>query len=281
MSLIKQGKVPKPKRTIKFLLGAEGGGLNAYLTSRPEDIEKVVAALVYCSVGNDQFLCNSSLILYKSAESIPSFINDICIDAINKLSKDGLPPFKDETRDINLIRFNVLPYTPWSDNSRLMRLMIPSPLFMSWPDQHFHTQFLTSDKVDPAVLKRCGEVTTSVALLLANLGEKEALYIINVVENFGKSRFMNVTCSALSEMMDSLGEKSYSKKKIINTTELCKGELEYLAERSIGGLESIRSLIRSENVQKAIDDSIKKIKLAKNIEKEKIENYETYLLKEA
>jgi len=280
MSLIKKGEIPRPKRTIKFLLGAEGGGLNAFLKSRPEETKNVIAAFVYCSVGNDQAKCNSSLILYKSAESIPSFINDLCIDTIEKVSKDGLPPFKDETRDIKLVRFNVLPYTPWSDNSRLMRLMIPSPLFMSWPSQHFHTQFLTADKLDPAVLKRCGEVTSSVALLLANAGENEARFIARVVASMGKSRFMNVSNDTYMEMMDALTESSHPIEKLDAICKHRKGEIDYLAERSMSALKSVKILDEEADLHGDLDEMIEEIQRAKTIEKDKIVSYKTLLTKE-
>jgi len=287
-ALIKQGKVPRPKRTIKFLLGAEGGGLNAYLTSHPDESENVVAAFVYCSVGNDQCKCNSSLILYKSPESIPSFVNDLCIDTIEKVSKDGLPPFKDKTRDIKLIRFNVLPYTPWSDNSRLMRLRVPCPLFMSWPSQHFHTQFFTADKVDPAVLKRCGEVTTSVALTIANAGVEEAKHIAYTVEAKGRSRLINVSMKAYDEVLDILEDmKSCDKSKkevaekmdeVINYR---NGELNYLTEITLGALESVKNLVGDPKLHKEIDELKSNLMDEKKLETAKIEGYRSLLLEEA
>ena len=280
MTLITQGKVPRPKRTIKFLLGAEGGGLTSYLTARPDDVKKVVAAFVYCSVGNDQNECGSSLIMYKSAESIPSFINDLCIDTIDKVSKDGLPPFKDETKDIQLIRFNAVPYTPWSDNSRLMRLMVPSPLFMSWPARHFHTQFMTSDKLDPAVLKRCGEVTTSVALMLANAGANEARFIAKVVESKGKSRFMHVSTQAYSEIMDALTTVSGTVAKINHISEHHKGKIDYLANRTLGALESIEALEDNSSFRKELDGLMNGVLEAKAVEKAKIDGYKALFSKE-
>jgi len=285
-SLIEQGKIPKPKRTIKFLLGAEGGGLNAYLTSRPEETKNVVASFVYCSVGNDQCKCNSSLILYKSPESIPSFLNDFCIDTIEKVSKDALPPFKDETRDISMIRFNVLPYTPWSDNSRLMRLKIPCPLFMSWPSQHFHTQFFTADKVDPAVLKRCGEVTTSVALTVSNAGVEEARYIAHMVEAKGESRLMNVTNHAYSEMLDILEEtkttnksRAKMKEKVQDIIEYRKGEINYLLNVSLGAIESVKKLTKDTTFHKEVNNLKDNLLNKKQYEEKKIDNLMKELVK--
>jgi hypothetical protein len=281
MSLIGQGKVPRPKRTIKFLLGAEGGGLNAYLKARTVDPDNIVAAFVYCSVGNDQGSNNSSLILYKSAESIPSFINDLCIDTIERVSMDALPPFKDETRDIQLIRFNVLPYTPWSDNSRLMRLMIPSPLFMSWPSQHFHTQFLTADKLDPTVLKRCGEVTSSVALTIANAGPNEARYIAQVVEAKGKSRLMKVSTRTFDEMTDMISRDSEPGASLKRISEHRKGEIEYQANRSLAALESIKFLADDTSLHQVIDEMKKDLLQVQTAMEERIDGYRASLSGEA
>lgn len=277
MSLIRQGKVPRPKRTIRFLLGAEGGGLNAYLKARPVNAGNVVAAFVYCSVGNDQGLNNSSLILYKSAESIPSFINDLCIDTIERVSMDALPPFKDETQDIQLIRFNVLPYTPWSDNSRLMRLMIPSPLFMSWPSQHFHTQFLTADKLDPAVLKRCGEVTSSVALMIANAGLNEARYIAQVVEAKGKSRFMKISIRAYSEMTDALSGDSEPGVSLKDISDYRQGEIGYQADQSLAALESIKVLANDTDLHREIEEMKEGLLRVKAAVEERIDGYRAVL----
>jgi hypothetical protein len=284
MSLINQGKISRPKRTIKFLLGAEGGGINAFLKTFSGDVKNVLAAFVFCSVGNDQNKCNSSLILYKSAESIPSFINDLIIDTIEKMSKDGLPQFKDEDRDIKLIRFNVLPYTPWSDNSRLMRLMIPSPLFMSWPSKYFHTQFFTADKLDPAVLKRCGEITTSVALTIANAGIEEARYLINMIESKGETRLMNVTVQTYNDLLDSFhvnNDERESKEnhieKIVNHR---KGEINYLTEVSLEAMDSVKNLAKNSLFYKEVELLKKELENKNKLESDKIENFKKLFSKE-
>ena len=280
MSLIRQGKISRPKRTIKFILGAEGAGLNAYLKMFSGDFKNVLAAFVYCSVGNNQSESETSLILYKSAESIPSYINDLCIDTIEKVSKDGLPQFKDEDRDIKLIRFNVLPYTPWSDNSRLMRLMVPSPLFMSWPCKHFHTQSYTADKLDPAVLKRCGEVTTSVALTLANAGIDDARYIAHMVESRGEARLMNVSVQTYDDLLDQFHEMNEGGKlkeeTIDNLEEIIKyrkGEITYLTEISLGAMESVKNLVNDTAFYEEVDLLKESLVIKNKFEIEKVESF--------
>jgi hypothetical protein len=161
-----------------------------------------------------------------------------------------------------------------------MRLMVPSPLFMSWPDQHFHTQFLTAEKVDPAVLKRCGEVTTSVALMIANAGIKEARYIAKIVETKGISRFMNVSTQTFSEMMDAITNSTDPMVRLNEISKHRKGEIDYLADRSIGALESIKKLEEDIDLHADLAEHREKILKAKKSEKEKIEDYKQLLLKE-
>jgi hypothetical protein len=242
--LIQTGGITRPKRTIRFILGAEGLGINAYLHHLGGRLPKVLCAFVYCSVGNDQEKCNSSLVMFKSPESIPSYVNQICQYAIKAASKDATPPFKDVSRDLALVRFNVAPYTPWSDNSTLMRLKIPCPLFMSWPDTHFHTQFLTSDKIDPKVIARCGLVTSSVGLLIADAGIDEARTMLMEVrwrEEQAISSTISEAYHALMEAKDPSTTES-SANAIRNDYET---KVKYVIRRASGAINALQELLSS------------------------------------
>lgn len=241
--LVREGKIPGPKRTIRFIMGAEGGGLEGYLDAQKGSLPKVHAAFVYCSTGNDQDKCKSSLILFKSPESIPSFLNDLCISTIEQVSADALPPFKDVSRDIALIRFNVAPYTPWSDNSRLMRLKIPCPLFMSWPDIFFHTQYLTDDKLDPEVLKRCGIVTSYVAVTVANADTAVARQILDRVESVNRSKIAKAAVNARQEITE-LRLNGAPGEVMREKLAYREGEMDHLLEMALNSIGSIADLTR-------------------------------------
>jgi hypothetical protein len=166
-----------------------------------------------------------------------------------------------------------------------MRLKIPCPLFMSWPDQHFHTQLFTADKLDPAVIKRCGEVTTSVALTIANAGVEEARYIANVVEAKNETRFMNVSNQAYTEMLDLLKEtgpitkpNKETQEKIKNIVTHRKGELTYLSERGLENIETVKELTKDTTFHKEINLLKQKLMKKKKAEEEKINNFMTKLV---
>ena len=242
--LVRTERISRPKRTIRFILGAEGLGINAYLDRLGEKIPKVHCAFVYCSVGNDQEKCNSSLVMFKSPESIPSYVNHICQYAIEAASKDATPPFKDASRDLVLIRSNVAPYTPWSDNSTLMRFKIPCPLFMSWPDTHFHTQFLTADKIDSRILGRCGLITSYVGLFIADAGIDEARAMLAEVKRREEHELLSTTTETYHALLAVNGSR-VAQGNVDAIWNDFEKKTKYILQRALGAINALQELISS------------------------------------
>ena len=261
-TLVKQKKIPQPSRTIKFLTGVEGNGLNAYLQVKRNEGANVKAAFVFCSVGDDQSE-GTSLIMFKSPESIPSFVNDLCGDIIDNVSRDGLLPYKDETRDIPVIRFSVHPFSPMSDNSRLMMLKIPCPLFWCWPSRHFHTQFYTADKLDPAVLKRCGLVTAYASLRIADSSTENAREIAHIVRTRAISRFMDISRQSVQDMSES---KIENRDHWIN-------KISYSLTRDINAIDSIKELTSNPQFLEELNSTKREMERRAKSEKDAIESY--------
>ena len=67
---------------------------------------------------------------------------------------------------------------------------------MSWPDLYFHTDFLTSDNLDPMVFRRCGITTALAALELAYAGPSEAKAIMREVGNRSQFRLGRIALEA-------------------------------------------------------------------------------------
>jgi hypothetical protein len=72
---------------------------------------------------------------------------------------------------------------------------------MSWPDLHFHTQFLTADKTDPRVFRRAGVTTALAAYEIADAGTAEALAIADEVAARGAFRLAKVANAAIRRML--------------------------------------------------------------------------------
>ena len=193
--LISSGRIPRPRRTIRFLVNVEGHGTKHYVHNRRDDIERTIVSIALDSVGHDQNKCKSALLFYHSPDSLPSFINDYYVGLIESTPKETRWVFSEGNR-IPLVNFTDLPYTPWSDNHYYPAFGVPSPLLMSWPDLYFHTDHLTADNLDPKVFRRCGITTALAALELASAGPMEAQSIMRVVGNRSQYRLGRIALEA-------------------------------------------------------------------------------------
>ena len=194
-SLIARGRIPRPRRSIRFLTNVEAHGSKHYIQNRRSDLQRTIAAIALDSVGHDQRKCKSALLFYHSPDSLPSFINDFYVSLMESTPKETRWVF--HTSDsIPLVSFTDLPYTPWSDNKYYPAFGVPSPLLMSWPDLYFHTQLLTADNLDPAVFRRCGITTVLAALELANAGPVEAQAIMQEVATRSQFRLSRIALEA-------------------------------------------------------------------------------------
>ncbi len=191
--LISSGRIPRPRRTIRFLVNVEGHGTKHYVHNHRDDIERTIVSIALDSVGHDQEKCKSALLFYHSPDSLPTFVNDYYVGLMESTPKETRWVFSEGDR-IPFVNFTDLPYTPWSDNHYYPAFGVPSPLLMSWPDLYFHTDHLTADNLDPAVFRRCGITTALAALELAYAGPEEARAIMREVGN--RSQF-RLGCIAL------------------------------------------------------------------------------------
>ena len=194
-TLISSGRIPRPKRTIRFLINVEGHGTKHYIQNHRAEVERTVTAIALDSVGHDQSKCKSALLFYHSPDSVPSFINDYYVSLMESTPKETPWVFSEGDR-IPFVNFTDLPYTPWSDNHYYPAFGVPSPLLMSWPDLYFHTDFLTSDNLDPMVFRRCGITTALAALELAYAGPSEAQSIMREVGNRSQFRLGRIALDA-------------------------------------------------------------------------------------
>jgi hypothetical protein len=189
--LTQEGRLIGLNRRIRFLVGAEGYGVSAHFRAHPDEIASTVAALCLDSVGHDQSKCNSSIVLYRTPDSTPSFISDFASHTFIEFQNHGEPPYK-RTREIPLSKFAELPYTPWSDNSTLTALGIPCPLVMSWPDTYFHTQSLDATKTDANTFQFSTSAVATIVSILSTTTNKTLLEIAELITSRTKLRLGRV-----------------------------------------------------------------------------------------
>ncbi len=175
--LIEQGKLPRPRRGIRFLLIPEMTGTYAYLATHEELIPHVVAGLNLDMVGEDQAQCGSTLNLTNAPRSCPSVSDDLLALIFQRVAAEGAG-FQG-VADYALFRWMETPFSAGSDHFVLTdpTVGIPCPMLLQWPDRFYHTSADTIDKVDPAMLARVGVAAATYLWWFANAGLPEARWL--------------------------------------------------------------------------------------------------------
>lgn len=174
--LIKAGRMPRPKRSIRFLWIPEWYGTMAYIDKHPEmtGVElggKYLANLNMDMVGENLELLHSKLIITRTPDSIPSVLNDVVADMAAMV--DGME-VRTLRGSLSQMNYRITPYSGGSDHMMFIDRKIPGVMFTHDPDYTHHTSEDTPDKVDPVELERCEIIAAAAALYLANLTEEQA-----------------------------------------------------------------------------------------------------------
>jgi aminopeptidase YwaD len=200
-SLIVQGQLRRPRRSIKFLFLAEQRG-SAFLFDRhPQAARDILMCFNFCSVGASQSKLRSVLMFYRVPDSIPSFVNDFCATMMQEVQKEiSWVGRRDPV--VPLVSFVDVPYIARSDNGIWNQRKVPTPLIWSSPNPYFHTQFLTADNSDPRVFRRAGLVTAATAYEVADAGEERALEMLLQIRSRSTYRMSQVAARAFREWID-------------------------------------------------------------------------------
>lgn len=251
--LIERGELKRPRRSVRFLFIIEGLGSRAYIEQHRDELDRVKAAFCFDSVGHDQGKLKSVLLFYRHPDSSPSFINDYFAGVMDRSPKDGTWVFADDA-DIAPVQFTQAPYTPWSDNHIWAAYGVPSPLIMSWPDLHFHTQFLTADNTDPRVFRRAGVTTALAAYEIADAGAADALMMADEVAARAGFRLAEIANRAVHRLAGAarVGGNGVDATRV---SARAGRELAYAAERDRRAVASVRTLLSGESVP-GLDDAI-------------------------
>ncbi|MCL4426567.1 MAG: DUF4910 domain-containing protein [Firmicutes bacterium] len=244
-SLVTGGRLPRPRRGIRFLLVPEMAGTYAYLATNEERIPQMVAGINLDMVGEKQELCGSSLLVEKPALALPSFAGDLAALILRELTREA----KNFSGSFSyaLFRHSVTPFSGGSDHYVLSdpTVGVPTPMIIQWPDRFYHTSQDTIDKVDPEMLRRVGILTATYAYFLAQAGYGEALYLgQEMVASFASElhQFLRPELEKTLEISTGKGSGTDA----LAAPQRMARRINFLLERKIADLESLQRLVATE-----------------------------------
>ncbi|MFN0182036.1 MAG: M28 family peptidase [Gemmatimonadales bacterium] len=207
-TLIADGRLPRPRRTIRFLWGAEHYGSIYNLFSDPAERNRILAMLNVDMAGFHQERAKAIFRMYRLPYSHPHFLSDVAEDFMHSVGRANStairnagihsarpgPGFEDPTfapsgsRD--QFHYAIEPFWGPSDHEDVgdASLGVPSVLYNDWPDLYLGTQQDDITKLDATQLRRSVITVAATAYYLAAASSEAVTTLAPVAVGYAQSR---------------------------------------------------------------------------------------------
>lgn len=232
-TLINEGKLPAPLRTIRFLWVPEFYGTIAYFHAHPELAPRMISAINCDMVGADSAIVGGSLNLHRTPDSLPSFINDLLEYHLSAAAKE--PKLISPDGSNHPFHYEVKKYDWRSDHTIFVNptFNVPCPMLNHWPDAFYHSNLDTLDKIDTTQLQRVGYAVIMTLLTQAYAESDDAMFLATQVHANAHTRITQTTQRYVHEAIQTIAQSE-------------RGAL--LARTLRKAMESVRQITRRESV---------------------------------
>jgi aminopeptidase YwaD len=192
--LIKEGKIEKPKRNIRFLWVPEFSGTIPWVNAHLALAKNAICDINLDMAGLRLRDSKSFMYLYRSGYSNTSFASDIVESFYRYVGETNSEGITDNLGRRGFIKRIISPtgsddpfyykittlhgssdnavFNDWSIN-------VPGIKLGTWPDNYYHTSEDTPDKCDPTQLRRMIFISAASAYTMASAGDEMAIRILS------------------------------------------------------------------------------------------------------
>jgi hypothetical protein len=197
--LIDDGRIERPRRTIRFIWPAEIEGTIALLNARPELAERTLAVIHMDMVGGDAAATKAVFHITRSPRSMPSFVNDVAEEIgrfVNEQSDrfagSGRAdfPLADPEGGKEALLAQMVDFSMGSDHQIWTEgsFRVPAIYLNDWPDRYIHTHADDAANIDPTKLLRAAFIGGASGLYLADLDAGDVPELAALIRNNGMRR---------------------------------------------------------------------------------------------
>ena len=195
-TLVAEGRLPRPARTLRFLWVPEYNGTWAWFATHLTDPVTRVANLNFDMLGENLLTTNAVFSVTYTPDSNPSWLNAVLestVDFMNHHNDDRYPAAREfqiisVTGSRNRLQARMTPFTVGTDHELFNNLKIPGSGPGSWPDDFYHSSADTVDRVDPTQLHRVAFLGLAAMTTIAYAGDEDALDLARLALLYGKRR---------------------------------------------------------------------------------------------
>jgi len=190
--LISSKRLPQPKRSIRFLWVPEISGTNAWLAEHKDIPSKSLCCLNLDMVGLWLSKSDGLYCVQRTPMGLPHYVNDVAesffhyVGATNKSflatgagRPEPIKPIFSVTGSREPFYYAISAHYGASDHEVFndFGVNVPSLMFITWPDNYYHTSGDRPSILDPTQLRRAVVIAAASAYLIAAAGEDEAVKI--------------------------------------------------------------------------------------------------------
>lgn len=177
------GRLPGPRRTIRFLWMPEFTGTYAWQALAPGRAAATVAAVNLDMVGERQEDCGSTLRLERAPHFLGSFADELLARVLTaaRSAMHGPPA-----------RVADVAYSGGSDHALWLDPAhgVPCPMLIQWPDRYYHSDFDTPERCDPESLALVVATAATYAGFVAGAGAEETRWLVDQVARGARPRLL-------------------------------------------------------------------------------------------
>ncbi|MCK5146419.1 M28 family peptidase [bacterium] len=255
-TLINEGRIDPPKRTIRFLWGPEFSGTGPWVQDHMELMDKTLCNINMDMVGEWLSKNQSYMCLIRTTLGNAHYINDVMenyyryigevtrerIYGASGVSRVGrrimAPSGSDEP-----FAYSIEVHSGSSDHEIFndWGVAVPGVMMIAWPDQWYHTSGDRPDKADPTQMKRIAIIGAASAYNIACADDAMVMRIAGETASNGTRRLGHAWILAQNYLNDSDGtciDENYRN---------AIGKLQTAEEFELAVLESVMELANNKN----------------------------------
>jgi len=274
--LIDEGRIPRPKRNIRFLWGQEYKGTGMWARANRDLLEKVLCNINLDMVGSRQTMNKSFLCLFRTSYGNPHYVNDVIEnyfrfvgegnrDKLHNLWSQNVYNYSQRivapSGSNDPFYYSIEPMFKGSDSEVFndWGVRVPGAFINAWPDQWYHTSGDRPDKLDATALKRIVVIGAASAYTIANADDNMAIKIAGEISSNAARRLGHQYVRGLVELNrageDSLAEAYRTAVMYVDTA--AKNERQTLETVLELGTDKDRVLGYIEKAQYTIDKIVR------------------------
>ncbi len=263
--LIRDKTLPPPRRTIRFLWGNEISGSTAFMNKHTDLQDKLLAALNFDMTGANMKTTDSYLRVKMTPDGRPSYLNDLIANLLLFTDQAEIRSAQGVNAPFNYRLAPLATITSGSDHSVFLAAAIPAMQFNYWPDNFYHSSEDRIIHVDPTELKRVGFMAASAFYYLANAGIPEARNLAWEAAANGERWIAEVTRQSIRLL-------GPDPAKIHGQHAAAQNKVTGAFQRAKGGVESVRTLAQSPEVETAIRTLVAGLESSRDVASRRVES---------